>query len=261
MILMFATTQSIVCDPGPCHLASTGGSVLTYGVLAAAAAAFFAFSHELFKNRLRRAGIARLLYHRLLTYQSTLATAYCDRAWWPDEEFRESDLDSDDLKRVATALRANEWRVVNSALGWAEYLRAHRKVKYDQWSFRPNEDELTAIRETYERLELARWALRRVCARWQLTRPWHSMPWDIHNCRRMQRSHTDRDDAKAPPLLENVPTDKCKQHLRDRKKPDTPTNRDEPNTTEPRSGEHDETGRRSLISGLNGSALPAGRRH
>ena len=216
--MSIANTQSIVCNPGPCHLASTGGSVVAYGavatIVAALVAAFFAFSHEAFKNRLRRAGIARLLYHRLHTYQSTLATAYSDEAWWPKEEFRESDLDSNDLKRVATALRADEWRSVNSALGWADYLRAHRDVRCGEGTRRPNKDELAAIRETYERLEQARWALRRICTRWQLARPWHSMPWDIHNCHRVQGS----EDHKPP--LRNVPEEECKRRLRERRKPD-----------------------------------------
>lgn len=218
---MLATAQSIVCDPGPCHFASAGSSTPVYGVAAIIAgfvAACFAFSHELFKNRLRRAGIARLLYHRLLTYQSTLATAYYEQTWWPSEEFRESDLAVDDLKRVATALWANEWRVVNSALGWTEYLRAHRNVRYAQGSSRPSEVEMAAIMETYERLEQARWALRRVCARWQRTAPRHSMPWDVHNHHRMRRSPVDRHAATEPPPLRNVPEDECKRHLRERKK-------------------------------------------
>jgi hypothetical protein len=220
--MTIASKQSIVCNPGPCHLASAGGNVVAYGaaatVLAALVAAFFAFSHEAFKNRLRRAGIARLLYHRLLTYQSTLATAYSNQAWWPDEEFRESDLDADDLKRVATALRANEWRVVNSALGWAEYLRAHRHVRCNEGARRPDNDELAAIRETYERLEQARWALRRVCTRLQLGRPWYSTPWDIHNCDRMQGSRVHIPDK--PPPLRNVPEEECKRRLKERRKPD-----------------------------------------
>lgn len=220
-----ASTQTIICNPAPCHLANSAGSALGYGALAtigaALVAAVFAFSHEVFKNRLRRVGIARLLYHRLLTYQSTLATAYANEAWWPDEEFRESDLDSDDLKRVATALRAEEWRVVNSALGWAEYLRAHRNVRCGEGNSRPDGGELAAILETYERLEQARWALRRVCARWQLTPPWHSMPWDIHNCHRTRGSRIRaREEHKR--LLRNVPEDECERRLRERRKPDPP---------------------------------------
>jgi hypothetical protein len=160
-------------------LTSQTGGLLGYtAVVTALIAAAFAFFHERYKNRLRRQGIARLLYHRLLKCQSTLATAYYTNRWWSRNELEISYVESEDIKRVATALRANEWRVVNSALGWTEHLLTRQGRGC--WSG-PDQEDLEVIRKTYAKLELARWALRRVCGDGQSLLSKRPMPWDVHN--------------------------------------------------------------------------------
>jgi|GEM_PF-6049246 len=218
--MILASAQTVACNAGACHLASTSVGVAVYiaagaTLIAAVFAALFAFLHEHFKNRLRRAGIARLLYHRLLTHQSTLATAFHTERWWPEDELQESDLDADDLKRVATALRSHEWRTVNSALGWTDSLRSRRKGKHAMLKLKT--DELETISKTYEKLEMARWALRRVCSRWQLRRPCHKMPWDIHN---QESAVSCQGHTVTPGVLKNVSPQECKRELKKRKRDD-----------------------------------------
>jgi hypothetical protein len=217
----------------PFTTAVISGNLLSYSaVVAALIAAFFAFRHEQYKNRLRRQGIARLLYLKLLQCQSMLATAYYNQEWWSEDEFPKSYLSDEDIKRVATALRANEWRIVNSALGWTEFLRARQRRKDVMGGF--GEDDLARIRDIYEKLELARWALRRVCGRylpsafelwsWALSRvrneplpSLRKMPWDVHNQADALRSAIEERRPVPREELSNASAQRCRDELRSRK--------------------------------------------
>jgi hypothetical protein len=185
--------------------------ILNYAAFGAAFAAVLAVAHEVFKNGLRRRGIARVLYHRLLQRQSTLAIAYYRRSWWSDEEIRESDLDDDDLKRVATALAPSAWRLVNSALGWMEHLQARRRGRTGLVLSQEDHDQ---IRDVYERLELARWALRRVAGR---VRP---LPWDVHKHENMQEWAEQEGYGQVATPLRNATKRTCKAALRKRRRSD-----------------------------------------
>jgi hypothetical protein len=215
---------------------ATSRSLLSYSaVLAAIAAAILAFRHEQYKNRLRRQGIARLLYLKLLQCQSMLATAYYSHEWWAEDDFPKSYLSDEDIKRVATALRANEWRVVNSALGWTEHLRARHRSKGATTRLGP--DDLNRIHDIYEKLELARWALRRVCGRrlpsllevprWVICRARHlpqpalwRMPWDVHNQADALSSATEEKPTVLQMRLANTSKQICRAELTKRRASD-----------------------------------------
>jgi hypothetical protein len=197
------------------------GGVLNYAVLAAvlgaAVAAVSRVFHEQYKNRLRRQGIARLLYHRLLQCQSTLATAYYAKHWWSEDEFDATSISSDDTKRVATALGASEWRIVISAIGWIEHLRTRQKQRLGSGL---GEDDLERIRKTYAKLEVARWALRGVCGRGQRLLSRRAMPWDVHNHLDALELVSREGCRPTLPPLRNLPPDRCKEELKNRKSDD-----------------------------------------
>jgi hypothetical protein len=194
-------------------------NLLGYTAVAALVTGVVAVAHEFYKNRLRRRGIARLLYYRLLECQSTLAVAYYARRWWSHEDLREAFIDTDDVKRVATALRAHEWRVVNSTLGWTEHLRTRQRRVGAEHDVDPA--DLERIRLTYERLELARWALRRVCGQWRVSAlALGRMPWDVHN-QHEARSRASRERRALPQKpLRNLSKRRRNAELKDQKHDD-----------------------------------------
>ena len=215
-MLVLAATQTTTCAPDPCTVSGVGGSWLSYAaigaIVAAIVAGVVAVAHEWFKNGLRRRGIARLLYHRLMQRQSTLALAYYRQRWWSPDEYRDSDLLDDDLKRAATAMRANEWRAVNSALGWAEYLR-HRRAADIATMGEPDYEALRLIRATYVRIDHARWALRRVSGRIG-----RRMPWDVHNHGEMARLATCEGYDPPEERLAGITREQARGEMRTRRR-------------------------------------------
>jgi hypothetical protein len=228
------TDQLLVLIVG--GISSSGNSGFSYTAVAALFTIIGAVGHELFKNRLRRKGIARLLYYRLLECQSTLAIAYYSKQWWSQKELRGSYLEEDDdVKRVATALYAHEWRVVHSVLGWTEHLRDRQRREGD--GHEVAQADLDRIRSTYERLELARWSLCRVCAygttRIPLQRGLYislphgkripvlrGMPWDVHNHEGARTRAEQEGYALPAEPLENLSKEQCREQMELRKRDD-----------------------------------------
>jgi hypothetical protein len=128
--------QTISCtEAQPCYVKvdSGGGgfdakSIAAIGTLAAAfVAAMFALLNEGNKNRLRRKGIARIVADDMRRTQSAIARARFRGRWWADEEELPPRVSTDeDVQRLATALRPNEWATVSSAMGWTDTLRGVR---------------------------------------------------------------------------------------------------------------------------------------
>lgn len=134
-------------------------------------------------------------------------------------------IDERDIQRIATALKANEWATVSSALGWLETLSGARTHDLGQSSGsaaqpgasgpRPqlSAETLAWLEETFERLDAARWTLRRLSAaipsRWPI-RGVTRVRWRAHDAAGLKRTEIAR--AVSPEAHEAI-----------RKRPDLPT--------------------------------------
>ncbi|MTD47345.1 hypothetical protein GKE82_24370 [Conexibacter sp. W3-3-2] len=167
------------------------------GVAAALVALYGLTAGEWNRNRLRRKGIARVLADDMRRAQSAVVRCYRRGAYKPSL-FLEPRIDRDGQERIATAARPNEWATISSALGWLEVVRAraHAPTKPDEetppseqgstepdtkdgdsattstdeheYPFGSTSDERKReeefLVELYERLDAARWSLRRLTA-------------------------------------------------------------------------------------------------
>lgn len=146
---------------------SSSGRVPTIWAAVAAAVLGFVFgsTREWNKNRLRRKGIARVVADDLRRAQSAITRMWMRGAIHPqllaDKRFGE-----DEQRRLATTLKPNEWATVSSAIGWLDRLERIEadtplSPRHEARGERIGYDDLV---ELYERLDSARWALRRASA-------------------------------------------------------------------------------------------------
>jgi hypothetical protein len=100
--------------------------------------------------------VARLAYDDCLHFQSTLVRALAERRWWTLGELIDPQVGDNDRKFLLGKLGDTPSQEVAAAVGWARYLEGHRKhVKTDL----PTEVEFQMLRDTFCRLDLARWHL------------------------------------------------------------------------------------------------------
>jgi hypothetical protein len=185
---------------------STGELIAGAGVGAFAGAVLAALLTQLMTGRrekkahaLQRKGIARVLYQDFLRQQSTLARAFYRRGWWRPEELSVPQIDSDDVKFLATDLNNPRWTAVADALGWMTYLGRLRGTGEEPPE--PNEYAMKTFENVYRLLDIGRVALAD-CA---------EIAWEQHDDGQMRQaaeSSGERepgDDRKLPVLdLEEV---------------------------------------------------------
>jgi hypothetical protein len=106
------------------------------------------------QNRSARRSIARLAYDDCLHFQSTLVRALANRAWWPDSEEINPQVDEDDRKVLLGELGDAPSQDVAAAIGWATYISLRRDN-----ARLPTEAEFQMMRDTFCRLDVARWQL------------------------------------------------------------------------------------------------------
>jgi hypothetical protein len=97
--------------------------------------------------------IARLAYDDCLHFQSTLVRALATEQWWAEPEAIMPQVDRADRKILLGELPDDPSQDVAAALGWAEYLSVRRHPG------RPSDAELRMMRDTFCRLDVARWQL------------------------------------------------------------------------------------------------------
>jgi hypothetical protein len=99
--------------------------------------------------------IARLAYDDCLHFQSTLVRALAAGKWWPEEEVISPQVGASDRKFLLGELNDARSQDVAAAIGWARYITLRRKGK----DTKPTPEELTMMRDTFCRLDRARWQL------------------------------------------------------------------------------------------------------
>jgi hypothetical protein len=104
--------------------------------------------------------MARLAYDDCLHFQSTLVRALADGDWWPKGESIEPQLGDHDRKLLLGELGDAPSQDVAAAIGWATYLNVHREhVPETEPPTGPTDAELQMMRDTFCRLDAARWQL------------------------------------------------------------------------------------------------------
>lgn len=107
------------------------------------------------KDKSARRSIARLAYDDCLHFQSTLVRALAQRAWWAKGEVITPQVGAADRKFLLGQLADTPSQDVASAIGWAAFITLRR----DSSTAKPTDVEFQMMRDTFCRLDLARWQL------------------------------------------------------------------------------------------------------
>jgi hypothetical protein len=99
--------------------------------------------------------IARLAYDDCLHFQSTLVRALAEKAWWANGEVITPQVGAADRKVLLGGLGDTPSQDVASAIGWAAFITLRR----DNTTDKPTAVEFQMMRDTFCRLDLARWQL------------------------------------------------------------------------------------------------------
>lgn len=124
--------------------------VLVGGVLSFATTVYLQDRRD--RSSLR--SIARLAYDDCLHFQSTLVRALATPGWWPAGEAIDPQVDDGDRKFLLGELDDASSQDVAAAIGWAAYITLRR-----EHAAAPTEAELLMMRDTFCRLDVARWQL------------------------------------------------------------------------------------------------------
>jgi hypothetical protein len=99
--------------------------------------------------------IARLAYDDCLHFQSTLVRALASKEWWSAGEVMTLQVDKDDRKFLLGQLDDAASQDVAGAIGWMTYLT----LRCREAKLAPLPAEFTMMRDTFCRLDAARWQL------------------------------------------------------------------------------------------------------
>jgi hypothetical protein len=100
--------------------------------------------------------IARLAYDDCLHFQSTLVRALATGMWWQKGEVIEFQVGDGDRKLLLGELPDRASQDVADAIGWARYTMLRRNHAKE---VPPTPNELQIMRDTFCRLDAARWQL------------------------------------------------------------------------------------------------------
>ena len=132
--------------------------VLVGGVLNFATTAYAQRRQE--RSSLR--SIARMEYDDCLHFQSTLVRTLASGQWWERGEVIDVQVDDRDRKQLLGELPDGASQDVADAIGWARYTMLRREARTrrgDAPELAPTPKELEMMRDTFCRLDAARWQL------------------------------------------------------------------------------------------------------
>ncbi len=101
--------------------------------------------------------IARLAYDDCLHCQSTLVRTLATKKWWERGEMIKLQVDDSDRKQLLGELPDDASQDVADAIGWARYIMLRRDGCKAEAA--PTPTELQMMRDTFCRLDAARWQL------------------------------------------------------------------------------------------------------